>query len=62
MNGFLKTRAALLGPTLEFRDGALRLAPGYGPSLDRGTVERYAIDTASWIARPAPGSTIGQRR
>jgi L-alanine-DL-glutamate epimerase-like enolase superfamily enzyme len=39
MNGFLKARAQLLTESLEMRDGAVRLAPGFAPRL---AVERLA--------------------
>jgi o-succinylbenzoate synthase len=44
MNGFLKPHSGLLDPPLEFRDGALRLIPGYAPKLSREALERYTVD------------------
>jgi L-alanine-DL-glutamate epimerase-like enolase superfamily enzyme len=60
MNGFLKARAPLLSPALEFRDGSLRLQPGPAPQLDRTTVEQYSVGsvrrTATMVRAAAAGS------
>ena len=59
MNGFLKPRSGLLAPSLEVRDGALRLTPGYAPSLNEDALERYAVDAHVWRLRSAPLAAIG---
>lgn len=51
MNGFLKTKSALLAEPLEFRDGALRLRPGYVPRLDPESVARYRVESITCTAR-----------
>ena len=43
MNGFLKPAARLLSNPLEFRDGAIVLAPGYLPQLDDAAVARCTV-------------------
>ncbi|MGE0651220.1 MAG: mandelate racemase/muconate lactonizing enzyme family protein [Alphaproteobacteria bacterium] len=40
-NGFLKTRATLLENPMTFESGALRLAAGYRPRIDRIALERH---------------------
>lgn len=47
MNGFLKTRSALLRDRLECRDGALWLAPGGPPRLDMAGIERHLVDSVA---------------
>jgi hypothetical protein len=47
-NGFLKTRATLLKNPMTFESGALRLAAGYSPRVDRDTLERHR--RAEWRA------------
>ena len=44
MNGFLKTRLALLAPRLTFDAGTIRLEPGYRPRLDTESMQRCCID------------------
>ena len=44
MNGFLKTRAQLLTPSLGFKDGALQFPAAYAPQLDRETLREYLVD------------------
>jgi L-alanine-DL-glutamate epimerase-like enolase superfamily enzyme len=53
MNGFLKTRASLLVPTLEFRDGRVWLRPDYAPCLDPEALARYRVDSISCRSRAA---------
>ncbi len=43
MNGFLKPAARLLKNPLEFRNGAIVLAPGYRPQLDGAAVARCTV-------------------
>ncbi len=40
-NGFLKPKERLLAPPLSFAHGAIHLAAGYRPALDRAAVERF---------------------
>lgn len=43
MNGFLKPAARLLKNPLEFRNGAILLAPGYRPQLDDAALARCTV-------------------
>lgn len=54
-NGFLKTRASLLENPMAFESGALRLAVGYRPRIDRKSLERHR--RAEWRA-VSPGAAI----
>jgi o-succinylbenzoate synthase len=62
MNGFLKPRAPLLAPSLEFRAGKLWLEPGYSPRLDPEAIERYGVDCIRLSPRMTPEVTLGLPR
>ncbi len=47
MNGFLKPRGRLLTEPLAFEDGAIVLAPGFTPRLDRDRIAPYRVDAAA---------------
>lgn len=51
MNGYLKARGSLLRNPPVFRDGAIRLAPGYRPRLDPDALDRYTV--ARWSSSTA---------
>jgi L-alanine-DL-glutamate epimerase-like enolase superfamily enzyme len=45
MNGFLKARSPLLKGGLEFKNGAIVLAPGFMPQLDASALRAYRVDS-----------------
>jgi L-alanine-DL-glutamate epimerase-like enolase superfamily enzyme len=50
MNGFLKASAPLLAETLQLRQGAVRVQPGFSPRLDRASLTEHLIDSV--VCRP----------
>jgi o-succinylbenzoate synthase len=48
MNGFLKPRERLLTEPLPFEDGAIVLAPGFQPRVDRDRIARYRVDAVAF--------------
>jgi L-alanine-DL-glutamate epimerase-like enolase superfamily enzyme len=48
MNGFLKARGDVLDAPLRFEDGAIVLAPGFAPRLDRDGLARFRVATAGF--------------
>jgi L-alanine-DL-glutamate epimerase-like enolase superfamily enzyme len=48
MNGFLKPVSRLLATPLGFADGAIALAPGYAPRLERTALARCTVDRAAF--------------
>lgn len=62
MNGFLKTRAGLLGRPLAFHRGSLVLEPGYTPALDPEHLARYRTDTAIFTAGTKHTTTLPERQ
>jgi L-Ala-D/L-Glu epimerase / N-acetyl-D-glutamate racemase len=56
MNGFLKTRTALLRPGLGFERGAIVLEPGFAPRLDQASLDKHLVD--SLVCTPRATSRI----
>ena len=50
MNGFLKTKVALLERRLAFESGAIALEEGRAPGLDMDSVQRFCVDSMRVVA------------
>ncbi len=47
MNGFLRTKEPIVTNPLVVEKGSVQLPADYWPELDRGKLERFAVDTFS---------------
>jgi hypothetical protein len=56
-NGFLKPKARLFATPLRFEAGALHLAPGFVPEIDRTALARHTI-ASERFARTAVAGTL----
>ncbi len=59
MNGFLKPRSGLLTEPLEFEQGAIVLASGFTPRLDRDRIAPYRVDAAAFARAGAATAVQG---